>query len=214
MQLATERRLDNCGFSLGNDRWRQFKSNSQGMLAHAGGQSQSPPLFCLWGSTTLHGIIHAGPHVWTHTHTNTSSQTSDLCICRVAKICETPTTSPNLQIFFVLSASFIFHQLPLQASLTDKSEQISPVCACLQFGVLIWVDWDQAAGLEGKIKKKKNGLKSCRPQKHRGFFVVVVVVLVFFTPPTSLWLRSRNKHVGWKWQSYGKFVASKKHDPN
>lgn len=83
-KLATKRHLDNLGLSLGNDRWRQFKSNSEGMSVHAGGQRQSSPLCCLWGSTSVRWIMRE------HTHTHTFSQTSDLCICRVAKICQNP----------------------------------------------------------------------------------------------------------------------------
>lgn len=144
IKLATGRHLSNRRLSLGNDRWRQFESNSEGMSVHAGGQRQSSPLCSLWGSTTEGWIIHTGPR--TYTHKNASSQTFDLCICRVAKICQNPLPS-CINLFFMLGTSFIFHQLSLAA---NKSQQ-KIWWACTFWLLGFWFRWILSRQL---VKKK------------------------------------------------------------
>lgn len=122
IRLATARHRSGLGHSLVNDKWWQFSSNSEGMLVQARGQRQSAALCSLWGCTTVPWMIHTG--VNTHVHKNTSSETSDLCICRAVKLCQNGSSPhPAYNLFYILASSFLFHQLSPAENMTDKSEQ-------------------------------------------------------------------------------------------
>lgn len=131
----------------------QFKGDVGSCMG--GSKAIIPAALCVGEHNCPLNNTHRPTHVSTHTHTQTRPLKPLTCasvvLLRSARSAP-PHANLGNNLFFVLCTSFISRQLSPRANLTDKSEQISPACAFLQF-------WGERGGWAAGLKKKKKQIK-------------------------------------------------------